>query len=220
MEETEKAERGTDIIMYISEEEKDFLEDSKVNELLTKYCKFLPIEIISGKKKEWKDGEYKDTTEDNVINDTNPAWTRKPTDLTEEDYEKFYRELYPMAQDPLFHIHLNVDYPFNLTGILYFPKIDNKFEIQKNKIQLYSNQVYVTDSVEGIVPEYLTLLHGVIDSPDIPLNVSRSYLQSDRNVKKISSHITKKVADSLSDIFTNKREDYEKKWDDLKIFIQ
>ncbi len=220
LEETEKAERGTDIIMYISEEEKDFLEDSKVNELLTKYCKFLPIEIISGKKKEWKDGEYKDTTEDNVINDTNPVWTRKPTDLTEEDYEKFYRELYPMAQDPLFHIHLNVDYPFNLTGILYFPKIDNKFEIQKNKIQLYSNQVYVTDSVEGIVPEYLTLLHGVIDSPDIPLNVSRSYLQSDRNVKKISSHITKKVADSLSDIFTNKREDYEKKWDDLKIFIQ
>ena len=220
LDETEKAERGTDIIMYISEEEKDFLEDSKVNELLTKYCKFLPIEIISGKKKEWKDGEYKDTTEDNVINDTHPAWTRKPTDLTEEDYEKFYRELYPMAQDPLFHIHLNVDYPFNLTGILYFPKIDNKFEIQKNKIQLYSNQVYVTDSVEGIVPEYLTLLHGVIDSPDIPLNVSRSYLQSDRNVKKISSHITKKVADSLSDIFTNKREDYEKKWDDLKIFIQ
>lgn len=220
LEETEKADRGTDIIMYISEEEKDFLEDSKVNELLTKYCKFLPIEIISGKKKEWKDGEYKDTTEDNVINDTNPAWTRKPADLTEEDYEKFYRELYPMAQDPLFHIHLNVDYPFNLTGILYFPKIDNKFEIQKNKIQLYSNQVYVTDSVEGIVPEYLTLLHGVIDSPDIPLNVSRSYLQSDRNVKKISSHITKKVADSLSDIFTNKREDYEKKWDDLKIFIQ
>ncbi len=220
LEETEKTERGTDIIMHISEEEKDFLEDSKVNELLTKYCKFLPIEIIFGKKKEWKDGEYKDTTEDNVINDTNPAWTRKPADLTEEDYEKFYHELYPMAQDPLFHIHLNVDYPFNLTGILYFPKIDNKFEIQKNKIQLYSNQVYVTDSVEGIVPEYLTLLHGVIDSPDIPLNVSRSYLQSDRNVKKISSHITKKVADSLSDIFTNKREDYEKKWDDLKIFIQ
>ena len=220
LEETEKAERGTDIIMHISEEEKDFLEDAKVNELLTKYCKFLPIEIIFGKKKEWKDGEYKDTTEDNVINDTNPAWTRKPADLTEEDYGKFYHELYPMAQDPLFHIHLNVDYPFNLTGILYFPKIDNKFEIQKNKIQLYSNQVYVTDSVEGIVPEYLTLLHGVIDSPDIPLNVSRSYLQSDRNVKKISSHITKKVADSLSDIFTNKREDYEKKWDDLKIFIQ
>jgi len=220
LEETDRAERGTDIIMYINEDEKDFLEDTKVNELLNKYCKFLPIEIVSGKKKEWKDGEYKDTAEDNVINDTNPAWTRKPADLTEEDYEKFYHELYPMAQDPLFHIHLNVDYPFNLTGILYFPKIDNKFEIQKNKIQLYCNQVYVTDSVEGIVPEYLTLLHGVIDSPDIPLNVSRSYLQSDRNVKKISNHITKKVADSLSDIFKNERETYEKKWDDLKIFIQ
>ena len=220
LEETEKAERGTDIIMYISEEEKDFLEDSKVNELLTKYCKFLPIEIISGKKKEWKDGEYKDTTEDNVINDTNPAWTRKPTDLTEEDYEKFYRELYPMAQDPLFHIHLNVDYPFNLTGILYFPKIDNKFEIQKNKIQLYSNQVYVTDSVEGIVPEYLTLLHGVIDSPDIPLNVSRSYLQSDQNVKKISNHIMKKVADRLEEMFKNDRPQFEEKWDSLKLFIQ
>ena len=220
LEETEKAERGTDIIMYISEEEKDFLEDAKVNELLTKYCKFLPIEIISGKKKEWKDGEYKDTTEDNVINDTNPAWTRKPADLTEEDYEKFYRELYPMAQDPLFHIHLNVDYPFNLTGILYFPKIDNKFEIQKNKIQLYSNQVYVTDQVEGIVPEYLTLLHGVIDSPDIPLNVSRSYLQSDSNVKKISNYITRKVADRLQELFNTMRPEFEKKWDDLKIFIQ
>ncbi|MBD9177819.1 MAG: molecular chaperone HtpG, partial [Odoribacter splanchnicus] len=188
--------------------------------LLTKYGKFLPIEIVFGKKKEWKDGQYVDTDEDNVINDTNPAWTRKPADLKEEDYEKFYQELYPMAQPPLFHIHMNVDYPFNLTGILYFPKIDNKFEIQKNKIQLYSNQVYVTDSVEGIVPEYLTLLHGVIDTPDIPLNVSRSYLQSDRNVKKISNHITKKVADSLTDIFKNDREDYEKKWDDLKIFIQ
>ena len=220
MEETDKTERGTDIIMYINEEEKDFLEDNKINELLTKYCRFLPVEIIFGKKKEWKDGEYKDTEEDNVINDINPAWTRKPSDLKEEDYSKFYHQLYPMAQDPLFHIHLNVDYPFNLTGILYFPKIDNKFEIQKNKIQLYSNQVYVTDSVEGIVPEYLTLLHGVIDSPDIPLNVSRSYLQSDRNVKKISNHITKKVADSLSDIFSNNREEYEKKWDDLKIFIQ
>ena len=220
MEETEKAERGTDIVMHINEEEKDFLEDNKINELLTKYCRFLPVEIIFGKKKEWKDGEYKDTEEDNVINDINPAWTRKPSDLQEEDYLKFYHQLYPMAQDPLFHIHLNVDYPFNLTGILYFPKIDNKFEIQKNKIQLYSNQVYVTDSVEGIVPEYLTLLHGVIDSPDIPLNVSRSYLQSDRNVKKISNHITKKVADSLSDIFSSNREEYEKKWDDLKIFIQ
>ncbi len=220
LENTEREERGTDIIMYINEEEKDFLEDNKIQELLTKYCKFLPIEIVFGKKKEWKDGQYVDTDEDNVINDTNPAWTRKPADLKEEDYEKFYQELYPMAQPPLFHIHMNVDYPFNLTGILYFPKIDNKFEIQKNKIQLYSNQVYVTDSVEGIVPEYLTLLHGVIDSPDIPLNVSRSYLQSDRNVKKISNHITKKVADSLTDIFKNDREDYEKKWDDLKIFIQ
>lgn len=220
LENTEKAERGTDIIMYLTDEEKDFLEEGKVQELLTKYCKFLPIEIVFGKKKEWKDGKYEDTEEDNVINDTNPLWKRKPADLKEEDYTKFYRELYPMGQDPLFHIHLNVDYPFNLTGILYFPKIDNKFEIQKNKIQLYCNQVYVSDSVEGIVPEYLTLLHGVIDSPDIPLNVSRSYLQSDRNVKKISSHITKKVADSLSDIFKNNREEYEKKWDDLKIFIQ
>lgn len=220
IENAERVERGTDIIMYINPEEKDFLEDNKINDLLTKYCKFLPVEIIFGKKKEWKDGKNVDTEEDHIINDTNPAWTRKPSDLKEEDYQKFYRELYPMAQDPLFHIHLNVDYPFNLTGILYFPKIDNKFEIQKNKIQLYSNQVYVTDSVEGIVPEYLTLLHGVIDSPDIPLNVSRSYLQSDRNVKKISSHITKKVADSLNDIFKDNREEYEKKWDDLKVFIQ
>lgn len=220
IEDVEKAERGTDIIMYLNTEEKDFLEDNKINELLNKYCKFLPVEIVFGKKKEWKDGNYVDTEEDNVINDTNPAWTRKPSDLKEVDYEKFYHQLYPMAENPLFHIHLNVDYPFNLTGILYFPKINNKFEIQKNKIQLYSNQVYVTDSVEGIVPEYLTLLHGVIDSPDIPLNVSRSYLQSDRNVKKISNHITKKVADSLSDIFTKNREEYEKKWDDLKIFIQ
>lgn len=220
LENTEKAERGTDIIMYINAEEKDFLEENKLQDLLTKYCKFLPIEIVFGKKKEWKDGKYVDTEEDNIINDTNPLWTRKPSELKEEDYQKFYRELYPMAQDPLFHIHLNVDYPFNLTGILYFPKIDNKFEIQKNKIQLYSNQVYVSDSVEGIVPEYLTLLHGVIDSPDIPLNVSRSYLQSDRNVKKISNHITKKVADSLTDIFKNNREEYEKKWDDLKVFIQ
>lgn len=220
LDDTDKAERGTDIIMYLNADDKEFLEDNKINELLSKYCKFLPVEIIFGKKKEWKDGKYVDTEEDNVINDINPAWTRKPSDLKEEDYLSFYHQLYPMAEDPLFHIHLNVDYPFNLTGILYFPKINNKFEIQKNKIQLYSNQVYVTDSVEGIVPEYLTLLHGVIDSPDIPLNVSRSYLQSDRNVKKISNHITKKVADSLSDIFKNNREEYEKKWDDLKIFIQ
>ncbi|MEG2227792.1 MAG: molecular chaperone HtpG [Odoribacter sp.] len=220
LENADKTTVGTDIIMHITSEEKDFLEDAKIQDLLAKYCKFLPIEIVFGKKKEWKEGKNVETDEDNIINDTNPAWTRKPADLKEEDYQKFYRELYPMAQDPLFHIHLNVDYPFNLTGILYFPKIDNKFEIQKNKIQLYSNQVYVTDSVEGIVPEYLTLLHGVIDSPDIPLNVSRSYLQSDRNVKKISNHITKKVADSLSDIFKNSREEYEKKWDDLKVFIQ
>ena len=220
LDDTEKAERGTDIIMHINDDDKEFLEEGKISELLNKYCKFLPVEIVFGKKKEWKDGKYEETDADNVINDVNPAWTRKPSELTEEDYQKFYRQLYPMAEDPLFHIHLNVDYPFNLTGILYFPKISNKFEIQKNKIQLYSNQVYVTDSVEGIVPEYLTLLHGVIDSPDIPLNVSRSYLQSDRNVKKISNHITKKVADSLSDIFKNNREDYEKKWDDLKIFIQ
>lgn len=220
LEDVEKEERGTDIVMHINEEDKDFLEENKISELLNKYCKFLPVEIVFGKKKEWKDGKQVDTDEDNVINDVNPAWTRKPSDLKEEDYLNFYHQLYPMAEDPLFHIHLNVDYPFNLTGILYFPKINNKFEIQKNKIQLYSNQVYVTDSVEGIVPEYLTLLHGVIDSPDIPLNVSRSYLQSDRNVKKISNHITKKVADSLSDIFTNSRAEYEKKWDDLKIFIQ
>lgn len=220
LEDVEKEERGTDIVMHINEEDKDFLEENKISELLNKYCKFLPVEIVFGKKKEWKEGKQVDTDEDNVINDVNPAWTRKPSDLKEEDYLNFYHQLYPMAEDPLFHIHLNVDYPFNLTGILYFPKINNKFEIQKNKIQLYSNQVYVTDSVEGIVPEYLTLLHGVIDSPDIPLNVSRSYLQSDRNVKKISNHITKKVADSLSDIFTNNRVDYEKKWDDLKVFIQ
>ena len=219
LENTEKAERGTDIIMYINAEEKDFLEENKLQDLLTKYCKFLPIEIVFGKKKEWKDGKYVDTEEDNIINDTNPLWTRKPSELKEEDYQKFYRELYPMAQDPLFHIHLNVDYPFNLTGILYFPKIDNKFEIQKNKIQLYSNQVYVSDSVEGIVPEYLTLLHGVIDSPDIPLNVSRSYLQSDSNVKKISTYITKKVSDRLQSIFKNDRKQFEEKWNDLKIFI-
>ncbi len=216
----EKKGRGTDIVMHINEEEREFLEDDKIRELLNKYCKFLPIEIVFGKKQEWKDGKYVDTEEDNVINDTKPAWTRKPSELKEEDYLTFYHDLYPMAEDPLFHIHLNVDYPFTLTGILYFPKIDNRFEIQKNKIQLYCNQVFVTDSVEGIVPDYLTLLHGVIDSPDIPLNVSRSYLQSDRNVKQISGHITKKVADSLADIFKNNREEYEKKWNDLKIFIE
>lgn len=220
LEVAEKECRGTDIVMYLNEEEKDFLEDNKISELLNKYCQFLPIPIVFGKKKDWKDGKQIELDEDNIINDTNPAWTRKPVDLKEEDYMDFYKRLYPMAKDPLFHIHLNVDYPFNLTGILYFPKIDTKFEIQRNKIQLYCNQVFVTDSVEGIVPEYLTLLHGVIDSVDIPLNVSRSYLQSDRNVKKISNHIAKKVSDSLTDIFKNNREEYEKKWDDLKVFIQ
>jgi molecular chaperone HtpG len=220
LEEVEKAERGTDIVMHISEDEKDFLEENRIQELLNKYCKFLPIQIAFGKKKEWKDGKEEETNEDNVINDTNPAWTKKPADLKEEDYSNFYRQLYPMGEDPLFHIHLNVDYPFNLTGILYFPKIKNSVEIQKNKIQLYCNQVFVTDSVEGIVPEFLTLLHGVIDSPDIPLNVSRSYLQSDGNVKKISNHITKKVADSLMDIFKKDRTEFESKWDDLRMFVQ
>ncbi|MBR6251991.1 MAG: molecular chaperone HtpG [Bacteroidales bacterium] len=213
-------ERGTDIIMHISEEEKDFLDEKKIEDLLNKYCKFLPIPIVYGKKKEWKGGKYVDTDADNVINDTEPAWTKKPASLKEEDYEKFYRQLYPMAEEPLFHIHLNVDYPFTLTGILYFPKIKNNVELSRNKIQLYCNQVFVTDSVEGIVPDFLTLLHGVIDSPDIPLNVSRSYLQSDSNVKKIASHITKKVADQLEEIFKTDRATFEQKWDDLKIFIQ
>jgi molecular chaperone HtpG len=220
LEDTIKAERGTDIVLHIDDDNKDFLEESKIQELLTKYCKFLPIEIAFGKKKEWKDGKNVETEEDNIINNTNPAWTRKPADLTDEDYTKFYHELNPMAEDPLFHIHLNVDYPFNLTGILYFPKIKNNIEMQRNKIQLYCNQVYVTDHVENIVPEYLTLLHGVIDSPDIPLNVSRSYLQSDANVKKISSHITKKVADRLAEIFKADRNAFEEKWDNLKVFIQ
>nr|WP_320118955.1 molecular chaperone HtpG [uncultured Marinifilum sp.] len=220
LEEVEKTERGTDIVMHVSEEEEAFLEQSRIQELLNKYCKFLPIEIAFGKKTEYKDGKQEETDEDNIINDTNPAWTKKPADLKEEDYGNFYRQLYPMGEDPLFHIHLNVDYPFNLTGILYFPKIKNSVEIQKNKIQLYCNQVFVTDSVEGIVPEFLTLLHGVIDSPDIPLNVSRSYLQSDGNVKKISNHITKKVADSLNDIFKKDRKDFEEKWDDLRMFVQ
>lgn len=220
LEDTIKAERGTDIVLHIDDDNQDFLEDSKIQDLLTKYCKFLPVEIAFGKKKEWKEGKEVETEEDNIINNTNPAWTRKPADLKEEDYEKFYHELYPMAEDPLFHIHLNVDFPFNLTGILYFPKIKNNIDLQRNKIQLYCNQVFVTDHVENIVPEYLTLLHGVIDSPDIPLNVSRSYLQSDGNVKKISSHITKKVADRLAEIFKNERTDFENKWDNLKIFIQ
>ena len=221
IEEVEKRERGTDVVLHISEDSKEFLEEHRIQELLDKYCKFLPVPIAFGKKKEWKDGKEVETDEPNIINDTNPAWIRKPSELTDEDYKEFYRKLYPnIFDEPLFHIHLNVDYPFHLTGILYFPKIKNNFEIQKNKIQLYSNQVFVTDSVEDIVPEFLTLLHGVIDSPDIPLNVSRSYLQSDANVKKISKYITKKVADKLTEIFKNNREDFEKKWDDLSIFIK
>lgn len=220
LEDTIKSERGTDIVLHIDDDNKEFLEESKIKELLTKYCKFLPIEIVFGKKKEWKDGKDVETDEDNVINNTTPAWTKKPADLKDEDYDAFYRELYPFTEDPLFHIHLNVDYPFNLTGILYFPKIKNNIEMQRNKIQLYCNQVFVTDHVENIVPDYLTLLHGVIDSPDIPLNVSRSYLQSDANVKKISGHITKKVADRLAEIFKADRPQFEEKWDNLKIFIQ
>jgi molecular chaperone HtpG len=219
LEETEKERRGTDIVLYFDKDSKDFLEDNKINELLKKYCKFLPVEIGFGKQKEWKDGKEIELDKDAIINDPNPLWTRKPADLKEEDYTKFYRDLYPFSEEPLFNIHLNVDYPFNLTGILYFPRIKKNIEIQKNKIQLYCNQVFVTDSVEGIVPEFLTLLHGVLDSPDIPLNVSRSYLQSDSNVKKISSHITKKVADRLAEIFKNDREQFEKKWDHLKLFI-
>lgn len=220
LEETKKESVGTDVVMHLSDESEEFLEESKITEILEKYCKFLPVPVVFGKKKTWKDGKEVETDEDNQINETNPAWTRKPADLTDEDYLAFYRRLYPMADEPLFNIHLNVDYPFNLTGILYFPKIKNNLEVQKNKIQLYSNQVFVTDSVEGIVPDFLTLLHGVLDSPDIPLNVSRSYLQSDSNVKKISSHITKKVADRLQQIYKDKREEFEKKWDDLKIFIE
>ncbi|OAV75980.1 High temperature protein G [Bacteroidales bacterium Barb7] len=218
--ETEKEDRGTDIILHIDDDNRDFLEKGRLNGLLTKYCRFLPIPIAFGKKQEWKDGKYADTEADNIVNDTTPAWVRKPADLQDEDYKKFYRDLYPMAEEPLFWIHLNVDYPFNLTGILYFPRIKNNIDMHRNKIQLYSNQVYVTDSVEGIVPEFLTLLHGVLDSPDIPLNVSRSYLQSDQNVKKISSHITKKVSDRLEEIFKNDRPQFEEKWDSLKLFIQ
>jgi len=218
--ESERGSRGTDVILHIDKDSKEFLEENRIEELLKKYCKFLPVEIAFGKIKEWKDGKYVDTEKDKIINNTKPAWTQKPSELKDEDYLKFYRELYPAGDEPLFNIHLNVDYPFKLTGILYFPKIKSNIEIQKNKIQLYCNQVFVTDSVEGIVPEFLTLLHGVIDSPDIPLNVSRSYLQSDSNVKKISSHITKKVADRLNEIFRNNREEFEKKWDNLKLFIE
>ena len=219
LEETERSDRGTDIILHVDEDCKEFLEESRLQGLLTKYCHFLAVPVAFGKKKEWKDGKQVETDEDNLINDTCPIWTKKPSDLKEEDYKKFYRDLYPMADEPLFWIHLNVDYPFNLTGVLYFPKIKNNIDLQRNKIQLYCNQVYVTDSVEGIVPDFLTLLHGVIDSPDIPLNVSRSYLQSDSNVKKISTYITKKVSDRLQSIFKNDRKEFEEKWDDLKIFI-
>ena len=219
MEEVEKADRGTDIIMHIDDDCVEFLEKSKLEGLLSKYCHFLPIPIAFGKKTEWKDGKQQETEEDNIINSVAPLWTRKPSELKDEDYKSFYRHLFPMADEPLFWIHLNVDYPFNLTGILYFPKIKNNIEMQRNKIQLYCNQVFVTDAVDGIVPEFLTLLHGVIDSPDIPLNVSRSYLQSDANVKKISSYITKKVSDKLASIFKSDRPDFDKKWDDIKVFI-
>jgi len=220
LEEADKEPFGTVVTLHIDDDSSEFLEENRINDILNKYCKFLPVEIAFGTEKEWKEGKEVDTGKKRIINDTEPLWTKMPADVKEEDYEKFYRELYPVADAPLFNIHLNVDYPFNLTGILYFPRIKSNFEIQKNKIQLYSNQVFVTDSVEGIVPEFLTLLHGVLDSPDIPLNVSRSYLQSDSNVKKISSHITKKVADRLEEIFREKRPDFEKKWDDLKLFIE
>ncbi len=216
----ESVERGTSIKLYLSDDAMEYNTRAKIEELLKKYCRFLPIPIICGKVQEWKDGGYVDTDKDNVINAVAPLWTTMPSEITEEQYKEFYRELYPTSDEPLFSIHLNIDYPFNLTGILYFPKIQNQFEVQKNRVQLYSNQVYVTDQVEGIVPEYLTLLHGVIDSPDIPLNVSRSYLQSDSNVKKISNYITRKVADRLQELFNTMRADYESKWDDLKIFIE
>ncbi|MBQ8269612.1 MAG: molecular chaperone HtpG [Bacteroidaceae bacterium] len=219
LEECDKESRGTDIIMHIDEESKEFLEESRIAGILNKYCRFLPVEIAFGKKKEWKDGKQVETDEDNIINDTTPLWTRKPSELKDEDYKEFYRKLYPMSDEPLFWIHLNVDFPFHLTGILYFPKIKSNLELQKNKIQLFCNQVYVTDEVEGIVPDFLTLMHGVIDSPDIPLNVSRSYLQSDSNVKKISSYISKKVSDRLQSIFKSDRPQFEEKWNDLKIFI-
>lgn len=221
MEEGTRADRGTDIILYIDQEDdKQFLEKTTIDGLLKKYCRFLPVPVISGKQQEWKDGKMVDTDKDNVINSTEPQWMKKPSDLTKEDYLNFYHELYPGQDDPMFWIHLNVDYPFNLTGILFFPKIHNNFEVTKNRIQLYCNQVYVTDSVEGVVPEFMMLLQGVIDSPDIPLNVSRSYLQADTAVKKISSYITKKVAARLEEIFTSDRADYEAKWDDIKIFIE
>ena len=219
IEDCDKADRGTDIVLYIDDDCKEFLEESRISTLLKKYCSFLPVPVAFGKKKEWKDGKQVETAEDNIINETTPLWTRKPSELKDEDYKAFYRDLYPMSDEPLFWIHLNVDYPFHLTGVLYFPKVKSNIELTKNKIQLYCNQVYVTDSVEGIVPDFLTLLHGVLDSPDIPLNVSRSYLQSDSNVKKISTYITKKVSDRLQSIFKNDRKQFEEKWNDLKIFI-
>ena len=220
MEPTDKATRGTDIVLYIDDENKDFLEQSRIDSLLKKYCRFLPLPVISGKEQEWKDGKYIDSNRDKVINNTAPLWTKKPTELSSEDYHRFYQELYLGQDDPLFWIHLNVDYPFTLTGVLFFPKIKNNFEVNKNRIQLYCNQVFVTDSVEGVVPDFMMLLQGVIDSPDIPLNVSRSYLQSDAAVKKISGYITKKVSSRLEEIFKSDRDEYQKKWDDIKIFIE
>lgn len=220
MTDIEKSERGTDVILYVDDDNKEFLEEQRIETLLKKYCRFLPVPVVFGKEQEWKDGKYVDTDKDRVINDMEPAWTRKPTDLTDEDYRKFYADLYPGIDEPLFWIHLNIDYPFKLTGILYFPKIKNNIDINRYKIQLYCNQVFVTDSVEGIVPDFLMLLQGVIDSPDIPLNVSRSYLQSDSNVKKISGYITKKVSERLQEIFNSDRKQFEEKWDDLKIFIE
>ena len=219
IEDAEKEDRGSDIVLYIDDDCKEYLEKDEISKLLNKYCKFMPVAIAFGKKTEWKDGKQQDTDEDNIINDAEPLWTKQPSTLKDEDYKKFYHTLYPMQDDPMFWIHLNVDYPFNLTGILYFPRIKSNLDLQRNKIQLFCNQVFVTDQVEGIVPEFLTLLHGVIDSPDIPLNVSRSYLQSDRDVKKISTYITKKVADRLNSLFKDDRKDYEGKWDDLKLFI-
>lgn len=220
MTEIEKAGRGTDIVLYIDDDNKDFLEQDRIDTLLKKYCRFLPVPVVSGKEKEWKDGKYVDTDKDNVVNASEPLWTKKPVDLTDEDYLKFYHELMPGNEDPMFWIHLNVDYPFTLTGILYFPKIRSNFDVQKNRIQLYCNQVYVTDQVEGVVPEFMTLMQGVIDSPDIPLNVSRSYLQADQQVKKISSYISKKVAEKLDKMFRDDRKSFEEKWDDIKIFIE
>ena len=220
MKECKKSDRGTVITLYLDKDSEEFAAKSRIQQLLNKYCKFMPVPIVFGKEQEWKDGKYVDTDKDNVINKIEPIWTKAPSSLKEEDYMAFYKDLYPMEEEPMFHIHLNVDYPFNLTGVLYFPKIKERMAIDKHKIQLYCNQMFVTDHVDNIVPDFLTLLHGVIDSPDIPLNVSRSYLQSDANVKKISTYITKKVADRLEDIFKNERQALESKWDNLKLFIE